>query len=338
MISASKFTLLTNGPENQELLDRIAAEVRAVEQELREQVKSNVDLVRSVSEWTLAAGGKRLRPAFVALAAQATGQPFNTARTRKLGACMELIHMATLVHDDVIDNSATRRGRATAGAEFGATAAILTGDVLLARAMVILAQDGDTRLIETVSEAVVSIVEGEVRELEVRGDFDLGVEPHLDVLALKTAALIECCCEMGSIVADADESTRRALRSYGRHVGIAFQIVDDLLDYRGDQATTGKPRATDFREGQATLPLIFLRPLLTEAEAKIVRRKFGANPNEDEVRMVADWMQTRGAFAAAERVAREHIDFALAATATLPSTDARQLLEGVADYVMSRPR
>ena len=335
-MTASTLTLLTQGQLRQDLLERISEEVQAVEAELATEVRSTVDLVQSVSELTLRAGGKRLRPAFVALAARSIGNDIDAARTHRLGACMELIHMATLVHDDVIDNASTRRGRPTASAQFGNTAAILSGDVLLAKAMLILAKDGDVRLIETVSQAVVAIVEGEVKELEVRGDFDLKEECHLDVLRMKTASLIECCCEMGAIVADASEVQRLAIRAYGFHIGMAFQIVDDLLDYRGDQAKTGKPRATDFREGQATLPLIYLRPLLSEAESKIVRRKFGNNPNEDELRMLADWMDSRGAFKRAESVARFHVDKAIESTQALISSDARELLEGIAEYILSR--
>lgn len=335
-MTASALTLLSHGQIRQDLLDRISEEVKAVEAELANKMSSAVDLVHQVSELTLRAGGKRLRPAFVALAARAIGNAVDAERTHRLGACMELIHMATLIHDDVIDNASTRRGRPTASAQYGNTAAILSGDVLLAKAMLILAKDGDVRLIETVSQAVVGIVEGEVRELEVRGDFDLKEETHFDILRLKTASLIECCCEMGAIIADADEAQRTAIRAYGFHVGMAFQVIDDLLDYRGDQTKTGKPKATDFREGQATLPLIYLRPLLSEAESKIVRRKFGNNPNDDELRMLVDWMDARGSFTKAESIARFHVDLALEATQNLKPGDARELLEGIAEYILTR--
>jgi octaprenyl-diphosphate synthase len=319
-----------------DLLEAIADEIAVVDEELHRQVGSQVDLVQKVGRHTLKAGGKRLRPALVGLAAKATGLPFDVERSRKLGACMEMIHMATLIHDDVVDNSATRRGRPTAAVEFGNTASILSGDVLLAKAMLLLAQDGDLEIIRCVSEAVVDLAEGEVRELELRGEFDLEEDTHLEVLRLKTATFIAACCEVGAIVAGAPAPVREALSEYGNQIGLAFQIVDDLLDYRGDKAKTGKPIAIDFREGQATLPLIYLREHLSEAEGSVARRKFGGSVNDDEVRLIADWMDTRGAFRRAEQRAMHHIKTAISALAPLPESDSRTLLESVAEYVFRR--
>jgi octaprenyl-diphosphate synthase len=335
-MTAQAFANLTHGRVRPETLDAIAAEVALVEEELARRLKSGVPLVDRVGGMTLKAGGKRLRPAFVTLAARATGLSFDPARTRRLGAGLEMIHMATLIHDDVIDHATTRRGKPTAAAEVGNTASILSGDVLLARAMSLLAEDGDLELIRTVSAAVVDMAEGEVHEVEVRGDFELSVEDHLDVLRRKTASFIEACCESGAVVAGATTEMREALRKYGHHVGMAFQIVDDLLDYRGDKEKTGKPIATDFREGQATLPLILLRPHLSEPEAQTVRTKFGGGVSDDELRMFADWMDKRGAFAEAEAMAEGHIAQAMDALQALPESPSRDLLETVAEYVVHR--
>ena len=320
------------------MLAQVSDEVERVEEELRRQVASQVHLVEQVGRVTLEAGGKRLRPAFVALAAKAIRSDVDEDRVVRLGACMETIHMATLVHDDVIDGSPTRRGRATAAAEFGNTAAILGGDVLLAKAMVLLARDGDLQIIRTVSEAVVEMAEGEVRELEVRGDFDLDEDSHIGVLRLKTASFIEACCEVGGRVAGATDAQIQALRAYGYHLGIAFQIVDDLLDYRGDRAQTGKTLGTDFRDGQATLPLIYLRETMSEAEATIARRRFGNGVSDDELRMIADWMATRGAFDRAEALARTHVNLAVDALTILPESLTRTVLSTVAEYVLMRSR
>ncbi len=321
-----------------EVLAAVAAEVDLVEQELRRQMASRVALVEQVGSHTLAAGGKRLRPAFVTLAARATGLPYEPDRTRRLGACMEMIHMATLIHDDVIDNSATRRGKDTAATLFGNTSSILGGDVLLARAMVILAQDGDLEVIRTVSQSVVEMAEGEVRELETRNDFELNEADHLEILRLKTASFIQCCCEVGAMVAYAPAPLRDALRDFGYHVGMAFQIVDDLLDYRGDKAKTGKPLATDFREAQATLPLIYLRENLSEKESEVARMKFGSGVSDEEIRMICDWMETRGAFKMAESTAQDHVEAALEALSVLPPSPERDVLESVAAFVMNRER
>lgn len=337
-MTAPALTLLQHGHLNQDLLAQISDEVALVEEELITQVRSKVDLVDRVGKLTLQAGGKRLRPAFVSLAAKATGLDFDAERARMLGASLEMVHMATLIHDDVIDNAATRRGRPTASAEFGNTAAILAGDALLARAMLLLSRDGEVALVRVVAEAIVDVAQGEVRELEVRGDFDLEESAHLEILRMKTASFIECCCQIGGMIASAPAPVVRSLRDYGHHIGMAFQIVDDLLDYRGDRNKTGKPRATDFREGQATLPLIYLRECVSEAEAKIARRRFGNNPSDDEIRMLVDWMDTRGAFTRAEAMARKHVDLALAAVKDLPETFSKELLETVAEYVFHREK
>jgi octaprenyl-diphosphate synthase len=318
------------------VLAEIAEEVALVERELEAQMASRVHLVEKVGRHTLGAGGKRLRPAFVTLAARATGLPYSPDRTRRLGACMEMIHMATLIHDDVIDNSTTRRGRETAAALFGNTSSILGGDVLLARAMLILAEDGDIEIIRTAALSVVEMAEGEVRELETRGNFDLDRDAHLEVLRLKTASFIQCCCEIGAIAAGAPHSMREALRAFGYHVGMAFQIVDDLLDYRGDQTKTGKAVATDFREGQATLPLIFLREHLSGQESEVARMKFGGGVTDEEVRMISDWMDTRGAFREAEREAEQHVAKAIEALDALPPSPERDILSAVASFVVTR--
>jgi octaprenyl-diphosphate synthase len=335
---APALKVLSQGRINQDLLTQISDEVAFVEEELQLQVRSKVDLIEQVGKLTLLAGGKRLRPAFVSLAAKATGLPFDVERTRLLGASLEMIHMATLIHDDVIDHASTRRGRPTASAEYGNTAAILAGDALLARAMLILSRDGDVDLVRVVAESVAEIAQGEVRELEVRGDFDLDEATHLDILRMKTASFIECCCEVGAMVAGGGVEICKALRLYGHHVGMAFQIVDDLLDYRGDRSKMGKPRAGDFREGQATLPLIYLRDRMSDTEMSTIRHRFGNSPSEDEIRMLVDWMDTRGAFEKAEALAADHVELAMAAIESLPSSTSRELLETVAEYVLRRDR
>lgn len=320
--------------ESRDLLSQIAAEITSVEEELAREVVSSVKLVEHASRHTLEAGGKRLRPAFVALAARSLGKEFDPSRISQIGACMEMIHMATLIHDDVIDHAATRRGKPTASAVYGNTAAIMAGDVLLAKAMVILAKDGDLEIIRTVSQSVVEMAEGEVRELETRGCFELSEEDHLQVLRMKTASFIQCCCEAGALVAGATEQEKRALGTFGHHIGMAFQLVDDLLDYRSE--VTGKPKAGDFREGQATLPLIYLRPQLVRDEAELTHRKFGNGVTDDELRTIIGWMHTRGAFDRAEQAAKRHVEMAVTALEALPASPERELLAQVGDFVLSR--
>jgi geranylgeranyl pyrophosphate synthase len=198
-----------------EIVAEIAKDILEVEEELIRQSASEVKLVEQVARHTLRSGGKRLRPACVALAARATGLPYDPKRVHRLGACLEMVHMATLIHDDIIDRSPIRRGMPTASAVFGNTGSILSGDVLLAKSMVILAEDGDLGIIRNVAQAVVEMAEGEVREVETRGDFDLSEDDHLDILHKKTAAFIESCCFVGATLTGAPETVVTALRKFG---------------------------------------------------------------------------------------------------------------------------
>jgi octaprenyl-diphosphate synthase len=327
---------ILSAPDHQSILARIGEEVRLVEEVLQAELDSNVELVREISRQTLSAGGKRLRPALVHLAASATGNPFNSHRARRLGACVEMIHMATLIHDDVIDHASTRRGKPTASSVYGNTASILSGDAILARSMMMLATDGDIEIIRTVSGAVVELAEGEVQELSVRGRLELSEQEHMEIMRRKTASLIGCCCEVGALVAGADDKTRQALKTFGFHLGIAFQVADDLLDYRGKTDATGKRKAGDFHEGQATLPLIYLRETLSEDEHSVVQRGFGNGVTDAEIDWIIRLMDERGAFSATEQAAQHHLNSSLAALDELPVSGDRKLLEAVAKFVVDR--
>lgn len=317
-------------------LVQIAQDVAAIEKQLQVQSESQVETVRKVLRHTLDAGGKRLRPAFLILCAKASGRTFEPKRAIELGACMEMIHMATLIHDDVIDESATRRGRPTASSIYGNTASILSGDYFLAKAMAILAGDGDIEIIRMASRMVVEMAEGEAREVEVRGQFDLSLDDHLRILGMKTAAFVECCCILGGKVADADPAVVDALAVYGRHLGLAFQIADDVLDFRGNTKQTGKPRGTDFREGLVTLPLIELLGSLEANELRFVRSAFEGHATDGEMETIVRWMNERGALARAIAFAQQHLDVALKALDRLPDSPHRELLKAAGRFVVSR--
>jgi octaprenyl-diphosphate synthase len=330
------FPVVSENIVNPAALDEIGTEISAVELELTRQVRSQVQLVSTIGAHVLQSGGKRLRPAFLSLSAKAISSSFEPARAHKLAACMEMIHMATLIHDDVIDHAATRRGRPTANSEFGNTASILTGDVLLSKAMSILAQDGDIEIICAVSSAVVELAEGEVRELECRNRFDLDETEHFEILRMKTASFIQCCCEVGARLAGAPDEWRDALGAYGHHIGLAFQIADDLLDYTGDKKQTGKPVATDFREGCATLPLIYLLPSLNDSERIHTEQKFGNGVTEDEIKLICHWMEVRGALDKARETAQRQVDIAKESLNRLPESPSVDLLTAAADFVVMR--
>jgi octaprenyl-diphosphate synthase len=335
-MSATAFFNRALGDHATELLAQIAEDVAAVEHELHAQTASEVKLVENVGRHTLAAGGKRLRPAFVSLAAKATLRPYVKERTVRLGACMEMIHMATLIHDDVIDNATTRRGRDTASTAFGATGSILAGDALLSKAMVILAIDGDLDIIRNVAQSVVEMAEGEAAEVATRDQFDLDEGKHLRILHMKTAAFIQSCCEIGAIVGGATPSERESLKTYGFQVGMAFQIIDDLLDYQGVKEKTGKPWATDFREGCATLPLIALRKTLSPEEHAYVASKFGNGVVDEDIAKIHQWMTDRGCFQSARAMAESHVSRAGEALNPLQGSEAKDLLLAAAEFTLQR--
>lgn len=332
MISQALF----GGQVTNEAIDEIAKLVERVEIELSKQVASTIATVEGVGRLTLDAGGKRLRPALTIASALATGLPVDHDRLVKIGTCLELIHMATLIHDDVIDESRTRRGKPTSYSVYGNTSAILSGDVLLARAMRLLALDGDIRIIQAVSEAVVDLAEGEVRELEVRGDFEISKEQYLEVVDKKTASLISVCCRVGAMVADSPATVESALANFGHHLGIVFQFVDDLLDYAGDPTKTGKPVGTDFKEGQGTLPLILLRAKLGDQDQSSVQKCFGTAVTDSELNFVITLMNESGSIEATRYESKSEALKCDHYLENLRSSDYKDILLSISSMIVNR--
>jgi len=318
------------------LAAELAQDVLRAEAVLHRALESDSELVRTIGNHVSDAGGKRIRPLFVSLGARATALEYDVDRVAALGACMEMIHMATLIHDDVIDGSDTRRGRRTACDIYGNTAGILTGDVLLARAMDILAKDGDLQIIRLVSKAVVEMATGEVMEVEARGHFDLDQDRYLDILRRKTATFLGACCRTGAIAAGCANDLCSAMEKYGESVGMGFQIADDLLDFRGLIEMTGKPRATDFREGCATMPLIHLRAQLNIEEREYVKSKFGNGVADSDLDRISTWMSERESYELTERDARAFVEQAKEALKHVPCVPIAELLARVADLMVSR--
>ncbi|MCH7904277.1 MAG: polyprenyl synthetase family protein [Armatimonadetes bacterium] len=332
----SAFFETVAGRPSGDALEKVFQVVATVEDLLQSEMRSDVESVEACCRQTLKGGGKRLRPALAVMAARATGGEYDSEAMIRVAAALEMIHMATLVHDDVIDGSDTRRGLPTASAIYGNTAAILSGDVLLSKAMRLLAENSTLEIIQMVSQAVVEMAEGEVRELEMRGDFDLDEEDHFKILEMKTAAFIEVCCRVGARMSAASEEAEEAIGLFGQRVGMAFQIADDLLDYRGDESKTGKPAASDFRDGQATLPLILLRPMLTDEETEFARTRFGDSVSSSDVDTICSWMDKHGVFERAADRAQTFVDESVIALDLLPTSPDRELLSSVAHYIVER--
>lgn len=317
--------------------EAIAADGIAVEEILRTVVFSDCQTVERVGTDLVSAGGKRLRPMLVVLSARACGRDELDLPVYQAAAATELIHMATLIHDDVVDEAPTRRGLPTAFSLFGKAASVLSGDVMLAKAMDLLAQTGSIEVIRVISSAVVAMAEGEVREVEARGNFELTKSAHFEILRLKTAEFMAACCETGGILSGASEAERRALADYGLHVGMAFQIIDDVLDYAGNPEVTGKPKGTDLIEGCATLPLILLRERSGAERRERLEKLFGRTTGDsDAVSRVAKEMRSEGVLDEAEGAAREHIAHAIAALHALPENRSRLFLEEVTELILAR--
>ena len=320
-------------------LDYVRPDLEAVEARMNEDLGSDVRTVYALTRHILNAGGKRLRPAMLALSARAIQPDLDPVRIATVGAAVEFVHMATLVHDDVVDNTAMRRGKPTANAVFGNGVAVLSGDYILARAMRLLALDGDLRIIRTVSEITVDMSEGEVMEISATGKADLFLADYLEILRKKTAVFVEGCCRCGAILAGAEEPLEQALADYGYRLGMAFQLADDLLDYTGDPCVTGKPRGSDLRDGRATLPFMLGLEDATAREKRRLLAAFGNAKLEDEdVLEVCDVLEQHGAFDRTRESARDHVEQADAALALLPPSTARDCFSALTDFVVQRDR
>jgi octaprenyl-diphosphate synthase len=253
----------------QHLLAPITADMRAVDDVIRQRLHSEVVLVSQIAEYIIGSGGKRLRPALVLMVARAFG--YRGTAHHELAAVVEFIHTATLLHDDVVDESALRRGRDTANAVFGNAASVLVGDFLYSRAFQMMVGVGNMRVMEVLSDATNVIAEGEVLQLMNCRNADVDVDAYLRVIRYKTAKLFEASARLGAILGGADEATERALGDYGMHLGTAFQIIDDVLDYSSEEAATGKHLGDDLAEGKPTLPLILTIQRGTPEQAALVR-------------------------------------------------------------------
>ncbi|MFT8675974.1 MAG: polyprenyl synthetase family protein [Acetobacter sp.] len=240
------------------LADYLAADMQACNRVIVERMQSSVALIPQLAAHLVAAGGKRLRPLLTLAAARLCGYDNQDGRLRhvEIAACVEFIHTATLLHDDVVDESHLRRGLASANTIFGNKASVLVGDFLFARSFQILTADASLDVMAILSAASATLAEGEVMQMTTQNDLSTSVEQYLEVIYGKTAALFAAACESGAVIGNATAQQREALRLYGANLGMAFQLVDDALDYAADQAVLGKEVGDDFREGKVTLPVL----------------------------------------------------------------------------------
>ncbi|HSW06288.1 octaprenyl diphosphate synthase [Aquabacterium sp.] len=301
----------------------MAAEMQQVDEVIRRRLSSDVALINQISHYIVSAGGKRIRPRLVLLFASALG--FDGAARFEMAATVEFIHTATLLHDDVVDESSLRRGRQTANALFGNAASVLVGDFLYSRAFQMMVGVERMRVLEVLADATNIIAEGEVLQLMNMHDPDLSVDDYLRVIRFKTAKLFEASARLGAVLADAEPALEEACADYGRSLGTAFQLVDDLLDYEGDTHALGKNVGDDLREGKPTLPLLLAMQSGTAAQRQLIRHAIEHGENE-RLGDIVDIVRSTGAIAATRQAARTEANKARQSLRALPESPAREAL------------
>ena len=301
----------------------ISTEMREVDAVIHRRLASDVVLINQIAQHIISAGGKRMRPMLVLLFAGALG--FRGPERFELAATVEFIHTATLLHDDVVDESALRRGRQTANSMFGNSASVLVGDFVYSRAFQMMVSIDNMRVLEILSDATNVIAEGEVLQLMNMHDPDLTVEDYLRVIRFKTAKLFEASARIGAVLAKADPSVEESCASFGRSLGTAFQLVDDLLDYEGATSELGKNVGDDLREGKPTLPLLIAMERGSAAERALIRAAIQYG-EVDRLPDVVEIVRHTGAVAATRAAAREEADKARRNLDVLPASAYRDAL------------
>ena len=311
----------------------IASDMQAVDQVIAHRLDSGVPLVGQISQYIIAAGGKRLRPALLLLVCGALG--YQGTQRFNLAAVVEFIHTATLLHDDVVDASTLRRGRATANETFGNPASVLVGDFLYSRAFQIMVEAGQMRIMQILADATNVIAEGEVMQLMNMHDASLDEAGYLQVIRSKTAKLFEASARLAAVLAGSDAATEEACATYGQALGTAFQIIDDVLDYDGDTHEMGKNLGDDLREGKATLPLIAAMQRGSASEADTVRRAI-ENGSAEQLDAIVNIVRHTGALDIARHAAYSEAERAMAALQRLPPNEYTAALLQLAAQLLER--
>ena len=311
-----------------------ADDMRKVDEVIGRRLASDVPLVREVAQYIVASGGKRLRPAVLLLAAGAAGYRGEKGALHDLAAVVEFIHTATLLHDDVVDESSLRRGRDTANAAFGNAAAVLVGDFLYSRAFQMMVDMNDMRVMQVLAEATNTIAGGEVLQLMGSHDPEVDEARYLEVIRRKTAKLFEAAARLGAVL-PRQAALEERLAEYGRRVGTAFQLIDDVLDYSGDEATIGKSLGDDLAEGKPTLPLIRVMRTGTKEQAALVRRAIVDGGREDFGAVLCA-IRACGALDYAREAARREAEAAALAIEPLPASDFKRSLLELASFSVTR--
>jgi octaprenyl-diphosphate synthase len=317
----------------EQIRELVTTDFEAVDRVIKHRLYSKVTLVNRVADYIIYAGGKRLRPLLVLLAARACGH--QGERHIDAAAVIEFIHTATLLHDDVVDGSSLRRGHKTANEEFGNPASVLVGDFLYSRAFQMMVTLGRMPIMDIMADATNAIAEGEVLQLMNARDPNTSEARYLDVIHRKTARLFQAAAQVGAVLSDASSIVEESLARYGKHIGTAFQLVDDALDYQADEASLGKHLGDDLAEGKPTLPLIYALQHGNDTQRSMIRSAIeegGLGHLEEITRAVA----SLGGLAYTARLAQGEVDQALAALAPLPESSFKEGLSELAKFAVAR--
>lgn len=316
-----------------QLFAPIAADMQAVDEVIRTRLHSDVALIRQVADYIVQSGGKRLRPALVLFTAGAMG--YKGTHHHELAAVVEFIHTASLLHDDVVDESDLRRGNRTANAIYGNAAAVFVGDFMYSRAFQMMVGVDSMHVMRVLADATNVIAEGEVLQLLNCHNADVVIDDYLRVIRYKTAKLFEAAARLGGIVAGADPETETRLAAFGMHLGTAFQLIDDVLDYSADEADTGKHLGDDLAEGKPTLPLIHVMQHGTPEQAALVRGAIEHGGRDDFAAVLAA-IRDSGALAETLRYAQEESKRAIEAISVLPPSNFKDALLQLSDFAVRR--
>lgn len=323
-------------PDLERVKALVAADMALVNRLILERLDSKVPLIPELARHLIAAGGKRVRPIMTLLAARLCGH--KGERHIGLAAAVEFIHTATLLHDDVVDESDLRRGRSTANALWGNKAPVLVGDFLFSRSFQLMVRDGNLRVLDILANASAVIAEGEVAQLLTTGEVGAGEAAYFDVIKAKTAALFRAACQIGAVIAERGPDEEMALAVYGEEVGIAFQLVDDALDYSAREAMLGKTIGDDFREGKASLPVLLAYRAGDAAERAFWERVIGAPESQtsDDLGEAQKLLARHGTLEATFARARAAGERARSALMTFPASPHRDAMEDVIDFCIAR--
>jgi len=322
-------------PSLDPMMALVASDMNGVNAVILERMQSKVALIPELAGHLIAGGGKRMRPMLTLACAALLGYP--GTRHHKLAAAVEFIHTATLLHDDVVDGSGLRRGKRTANLIWGNPASVLVGDFLFSRAFELMVEDGSLRVLKILSHASAVIAEGEVDQLTAQRRIETDEDHYLDIISAKTAALFAAACRVSPVVAEASEEAEHALEAYGRNLGIAFQLSDDVIDYASDAATMGKGVGDDFRDGKMTLPVILAYARGSENDRDFWRAAIGGSQASDEhLARAIRLLRESGALDDTIERARQYARRAIDALAMFPGSKAKSALTEAAEFAVAR--